>query len=86
MVVGSQWCSWAARVYRTAVMSCWPCPSTTMWRSVPKSSGRWVVGWAVMWAKARWWAFFPPSEACDRLSPRMCWSKIKRKTTPFVTW
>ena len=26
-----------------------------------------------MWARARWWAFFPPSGACDRLSPGMCW-------------
>ena len=25
-----------------------------------------------MWARARWWAFFPPSGACVRLSPGMC--------------
>ena len=73
IAVGSQWCSWAARVYRAAVMMCWARPSRTMWRSVPKSFGRWAVGWTVMWARARWWAFFPPSGACDRLSPGMCW-------------
>ena len=27
MVVGSQWHSWAARVYRAAVMMWWACPS-----------------------------------------------------------
>ena len=73
MVVGSQWRSWAARVYRAAVMMWWACPSRTMWRSVPKSFGRWAAGWTVMWARARWWAFFPPSGACVRLSPGMCW-------------
>ena len=26
MVVGSQWRSWAARVYRAAVMMWWACP------------------------------------------------------------
>ena len=72
MVVGSQWRSWAARVYRAAVMMWWACPSRTMWRSVPKSFGRWAAGWTVMWALARWWAFFPPSGACVRLSPGMC--------------
>ena len=36
MAVGSQWCSWAARVYSVAVMMCCACPSRTMWRSVPK--------------------------------------------------
>ena len=72
MVVGSQWRSWAARVYRAAVMMWSACPSRTMWRSVPKSFGRWAAGWTVMWAMARWWAFFPPSGACVRLSPGMC--------------
>ena len=48
MVVGSQWCSWAARVYRAAVMMWWACPSRRMWRSVPKSFGRWAVGWTVI--------------------------------------
>ena len=33
MVVGSQWRSWAARVYRAAVMMLWACPSRTTWRS-----------------------------------------------------
>ena len=55
MVVGSQWRSWAARVYRAAVMMWWACPSRTMWRSVQKSFGRWAAGWTVMWARARWW-------------------------------
>ena len=73
MAVGSQWCLWAARVYRAAVMMWWACPSRTMWRSAPKSFGRWAVGWTMMWARARWWAFFPPSGACVRLSPGMCW-------------
>ena len=73
MVVGSQWRSWAARVYRAAVMMWWACASRTMWRSVPKSFGRWAAGWTVMRARARWWAFFPPSGACVRLSPRMFW-------------
>ena len=36
MAVASQWCSWAARVSRAAVMMCWACPSRTMWRSAPK--------------------------------------------------
>ena len=36
MAVGSQWCSWAARVYRAALMMCWACASLTIWRSVPK--------------------------------------------------
>ena len=54
MVVGSQWRSWAARVYRAAVMMWWAWPSRTMWRSVPKSFGRWAAGWRVMWARARW--------------------------------
>ena len=44
MAVGSQWCSWAATVYKAAVMMCWACPSRTMWRSVPKSFGRWAWG------------------------------------------
>ena len=44
MVVGSQWGSWAARVYRAAVMMWWACLSRTMWRSVPKSFGRWAAG------------------------------------------
>ena len=43
MAVRSQWCGWAARVYRAAVMMCWACPSRTMCRSVPKSFGRWTV-------------------------------------------
>ena len=73
MVVGSQWHSWAARVYRAAVMMSWACPSRTMWRSVLKSFGRSAAGRTVMWARARWWAFFPPSGACVRLSPGMCW-------------
>ena len=54
VVVGSQWRSWAARVYRAAVMMWWACPSRTMWRSVPKSFGRWAAGWTVMWARAGW--------------------------------
>ena len=53
MAVGSQWCWWAARVYRAAVMMSLACDSRTMWRSVPKSFGRWAVGWTVMWARAR---------------------------------
>ena len=73
MALGSQWCSWAARVYRAAVMMWWACPSRTMWRSVPESFLRWAVGWTVMWARARWWALFPPSGASVRLSPGMCW-------------
>ena len=73
MAVGSQWCSWPATVYKVAAMMCWACPSRTMWRCVLKSFGRWAVGWTVMWARARWWAFLPPSGACDRLSPEMCW-------------
>ena len=73
MAVGSQWCSWAARVYRAAVMMWWACPSRRMWRCAPESIGRWPVGCMVMWARARWWAFFPPSGACVRLSPGMCW-------------
>ena len=56
-----------------AVMMCWACPSRTMCRSMPKSFGRWTVGWTVMWARARWWAVFPPSSACDCLFPGMCW-------------
>ena len=63
MAVGSQWCSWAVRVYRAVVMMCWICPSRMMWRSVPKSFGRWAVGWTVMWARARWWTFL------SRLAP-----------------
>ena len=39
MAVGSQWCSWAARVYRAAVLMWGACPSGTMLRSVPKSFG-----------------------------------------------
>ena len=39
MAVRTQWCSWAARVYRAAVMMWWASPSRTMWRSVPKSFG-----------------------------------------------
>ena len=58
MAVGSQWCSWAARVYRAAVIMWWACPSRTVRRSVLKSFGRWAVGRTVMWARARWWAFF----------------------------
>ena len=73
MGVGSQWRLWAARVYRAAVMMWWACPSRTMWRSVPKSFGRWAAGWTVMWARTRWWAFFPPSCACVRLSPGIGW-------------
>ena len=73
MAVGSQWCPWAARVYRAAVMMWWACPSRTIWRSLSKFFGRWAVGRTVMWARARWWAFFPPSAACVRLSPGMCW-------------
>ena len=69
MVVGSQWRSWAARVYRAAVMMWWACPSRTMWRSVPKSFGRYAAGWTVMWARARWSAIFPPSGACVRCPP-----------------
>ena len=56
-------------------MMWWACPSRTMWRSVPKSFGRWAVGWTVMWARARWWAFFPTSGACARLSPGM-WDRV----------
>ena len=70
MAVGSEWCSWAARVYRAAVMMWCACPSRTMWRSVPKSFGRWAVGRTMMWARARWWALFHLSGACVRLSPR----------------
>ena len=73
MALGSEGCSWAARVYRAAVMMWWASPSGTMWRSAPKSFGRWDVGWTVMWARARWWAFFPLSGACVCLSPGMCW-------------
>ena len=73
MVVGSQWRSWAARVYRAAVMMWSACPSRTMWRSVPKSFGRWAAGWMVMWARAHSRASFPPSGACVRVSPGMCW-------------
>ena len=47
-VVGSQWRSWAARVYRAALMMWWACPSRTMW-----SFGGWAAGWTVMWARAR---------------------------------
>ena len=54
-------------------MMCCCCPSRTMWRSVPKFFGTRAVGWTVMWARARLWAFFPPSGACDRLSRGMCW-------------
>ena len=43
-----------------------------MWRSVPKSFGRWAVGRTVMWARARWWALLPLSGACVRLSLGMC--------------
>ena len=57
-------------MYRAAVMMRWACPSRTMWRSVPKSFGRWAAGWTVMWARASWWAFFPQSCACVRLFPR----------------
>ena len=73
MAMGSQWCSRAARVYTAAVMMCSACPSRTMWRSVLESFGRWAVGRTVMWARRRMLAFFPPSGACDRLSPGMCW-------------
>ena len=73
MAVRSLWCLWAARVYRGAVMMWWACPSRTMWRSVPKSFGRWAVRWTVMWARARWWPFSPPSGACVRLSRGVCW-------------
>ena len=75
MVVGSQWRSWAARVYRAAVLMWWACPSRTMWCSVPKSFGRWAAGRTVMWDRARWWAFFPLSGACVRLSHGMCWCR-----------
>ena len=65
MVVGSQWRSWAARVYRAAVMMWLPCPSRTMWRSVPKSFVRSAARWTVMWARARCWAFsFPVWRLC----------------------
>ena len=76
MVVGSQWRLWAARAFRAAVMMWWACPFRRMWRSVPKSFGRWAAGRTVMWARARWWAFFPLSGACVRLSSGMCccWS------------
>ena len=92
MVVGSQWRSWAARVYRAAVMMWWGCPSRTMWRSVPKSFGRWAAGWRVMWARARWWAFFPPSGACVRLLLIGClvcmlligWHMLRCCTSPYV--
>ena len=40
MAVGCQWCLWAARVYRAAVMMWWGWPSRAMWRSVPKCFGR----------------------------------------------
>ena len=53
IAVGFKWRSWAARVYRAAVMMWWAWPSGTMWRSVPKSFGRWAAGWTVMWARAR---------------------------------
>ena len=67
MIVGSQWRSWTARVYRAAVMMWWACPSRTMWRSVPKSFGRWAAGWTVMWARAVGGPFFPrlaPASVC----------------------
>ena len=70
MAVGSQWCAWAARVYRAALMMWW---ARTMWRPAPKSFGRGAVEWTLMWARARWWAFLPPSGPCVRLSPGMCW-------------
>ena len=73
MAVGSQWWSWAARVYRAPVMIWWACPSRTMWLSAPKFFGRWAVEWTVMWARTRLWAFFPSAGACVRLSPGMCW-------------
>ena len=73
MDVGSQWCLWAATVYRAALMMWWACPSRTMSRSVPKSIGRWAVGWRVMWTRTRWWASFLPSDACICLLPGMCW-------------
>ena len=66
MALGSQWCSWAARVYRAAVMIRWACPSRTMWRSVPKSFCRWAVGWTVMWVRARW---LPSFSSIWRLCP-----------------
>ena len=72
MAVGSQWRLWAARVYGAAVMMWWACPCRTMWRCVPKFFGRCAAGWTVMWARARWWALFPPSGVCVRLSPGMC--------------
>ena len=56
---------------RAALMMWWACPCRMMWRSAPKSFGRWAVGWTVMWARARCWAFFPPSGACVCLSPGM---------------
>ena len=73
MAVGSQWCLWAGRVYRAAVMMWWACPSRAIWRSAPKSFGRWAVGWTVKRARARWWASTPPSGACASLSPAMWW-------------
>ena len=72
MAVGSHWCSWAARVYRAAVMICRVCPPRMMWRSLPESFSKWAVGWMVMCARVPWWALFPPSGACNRLSPGMC--------------
>ena len=66
MAVGSQWCWWAVRVYRAAVMMCYTCPCRS-------SFGRWALGWTVMWARGRWSALLPLSGACDRLFPGMCW-------------
>ena len=53
MALGSQWFSLAAKVYRAAVMMWWACPSRTIWCPVPKSFGKWAVGWTLMWTRAR---------------------------------
>ena len=53
MAVGSQRRSRAEWVYWAALMMWWACPSRTMWRSLPKSLGRWAVGWTVMPGRAR---------------------------------
>ena len=61
MVMGSQWCSRAERLYRAAVMMCWACSSRTMWRSVLKVGGLW--GGRRCGPECVGWGFFP------RLSP-----------------
>ena len=64
-------------------MMWWACPSRTIWRSVPKSFGRWAAGWTVMWARARWWAFSSPVWRVRLFVPRdvlvlvFCWGRCQ---------